>query len=196
MLTHTKRFFQLSGITVFASMLVLGAAATASADHDDFDIKVVIKEECEDGVNKPIKRTIKSEGFFQYDPTISNPNGKNGNSRSPFPFWDKVDFDIDDFDGVGVPESFDSIIETLDAGDGGVALSKNLIKGSFQTFVDNDTGLGIGNRVLSLSGTVVADKDGNGKIVVGKINGYDTANGCTYTGKFKGKRPKPSEDPS
>jgi len=51
-------------------MLVLGGAGvnSAQADHDDFAGKTVIKEECHNGTNKPIKRKIKSEGFFRFDP--------------------------------------------------------------------------------------------------------------------------------
>jgi len=191
MFIRTKRLFQLSLIAVFAMVLVLGMAVTASADHDSFDTKVVIKEECHNGTDNPIKRTIKSEGFFRYDPDHTTPNeqGKNGGVTSPFPGWTSVDFDVDDFDGVGVPEQFESLIETHDLGMGGTALTKNLIKGKYQTFVDNDLGVGIGNRILSLSGTIVADKDGNGKKVVGKIYGHDSTANCIYVGKFKGKRP-------
>ena len=98
MLTQTKRLFQLSLITVFASMLVLGAAATASADHDDLDIKVTIKEECHNGTDKPIKRTIKSTGSMPVRPVGGNLVGKNGGTNlSPFPGFTVDFFIIDDF---------------------------------------------------------------------------------------------------
>jgi len=181
MLTHTKRFFQLSGITLFASMLVLGAAATASADHDRLTGKTVIKEECHNGTDKPIKTTIKSVFQIFFDPSSGNLPSKNG-GNTLFPAQGLFQIHIFDFDGENLSESF------YDVGDaGGVALSKNLKKGTFQVIMDNNSSATVGNRVLSLSGTVVANKDGDGKKVVGKINGHDTANDCIYVGKFKGK---------
>ena len=184
MFTHTKRLFQLSLITLFASMLVLGVAATASADHTSLDIKTVIKEECHNGTDKPIKRKIKSFGDIRLNPTNSNLQSLNacGNAcDTPYPSWDEFSISIDDFDGVGVSETFEDI---GGFGNAGVALTKNLKKGKFQTVVEN----GAGDRVLSLSGTVVVDNDGNTQKVVGKINGYDTTSNCIYTGKFTAKR--------
>jgi hypothetical protein len=194
MFTRTKKLFQLSFITLVAAILFLGTMGvnTALADHDTFDMKFNIKVECHNGTDKPTKSKIKSTGTFRYDPNNTNLKGTGG-GNSPFPNWNTVDiFIIDDFDGVGVPESFQSIVEEGLSGVGlaGTALTKNGKKGTFQTFVDNDLGTGIGSRVLSLSGKIVADKEnGDGLKVVGKIYGHDTANDCIYVGKFKGKRP-------
>lgn len=186
MLTHTKKIFQLSLITLFAGMMVLGVAATASADHTSLDLKIVIKEECHNGTDKPIKRIIKSFGNMTLDPTNTNLQSLNacGNScDTPYPSWDSFFINIDDFDGVANNQSFWNIGPF---GAAGVSLTKNLKKGTFQTVVDSDSSSTVGNRVLSLSGKVVSDKKAGDLLkIVGKINGYDSTAECTYVGKFK-----------
>jgi hypothetical protein len=193
MFTRTKRLFQLSLITVFAAVLFLGTAGvnTALADHTTLDIKVVIKEECHNGTDKPTKRTIKSAGTLQIDPTNTNLQSTNacGNAcDTPYPSWDSITITIADFDGVAISETFSN---TGASGEAGVALTKNLKSGKFQTTVDNVAGATVGDRVLSLSGSVVSDKKlGDLLKMVGKINGTDNTLKCTYVGKLKGK-PQP-----
>jgi hypothetical protein len=71
-------------------------------------------------------------------------------------------------------------------GNRGIALTKNFIKGTFHTSMFNV--YSGGNRLLALSGVIVAEKDGDAKKISGKIAGRDWGNRCIYTGKFKGKQ--------
>ncbi|MDH3256012.1 MAG: hypothetical protein OEM27_00170 [Nitrospinota bacterium] len=190
MLNYPTKLFQLSLITIFTTLLFLGTAGVNIAlappvpnSVDSLEGKTVIKETCFKGPDKPVVRKIKSDFFMQIDKSaLRNQMSKNG-GLTPFPSWTQVIFDIFDFDGQGNLGGFD--------GTDGVALSKNLKKGTFQVFVNN------GNPIfLSLSGVLVVDKNGNSTKIVGKINGSDTTNDCIYQGSFNGKRPKSSEDPS
>jgi len=198
-LTHTKRLFQLSLITLFASMLVLGGAGvnTALADHDDeLQGKLVVKETCHNGSDKPIKRTIKSTFEMVIDPFNSNLLLKDGVGLSPFPAWDFVSILIHDYDGNGNSKLFDSIGGATGNGDKGIALTKNLRKGAFHTNVDDNTNT---SNVWGISGVIVAEKKevkaGNAvKKLSGKITGVDTFNQCVYKGKIKGKNNCPEDD--
>jgi hypothetical protein len=76
------------------------------ASHQ-FDIKVIIKEECHAGPDKPTKRIIKSEGAFQYISNKDNLPGKSGSGLTPFPKWDSVRLTISNFEIItGNPDEF------------------------------------------------------------------------------------------
>jgi hypothetical protein len=189
MFTRTKRLFQLSLITVFATLLFLGTIGinTALANHNELEGKIVLKETCDNGVgNKPSKRTIKSAMEFRFlSNTATNPT-VNGDF-TPFPAWTDSNFYIADFDGLGTPLILD--------GNEAVAPSKNGKTGTFVQSVDNVDGATQGTFVLSLSGKVKRNKDndpqnqpGDAAKIVGKVVGYDQSTLCTYVGKFKLKR--------
>lgn len=185
MIPYNKRGFQLSLFTVFITLLFMGTVGVNTAlAADFFAIKVVIKEECFIGPGKPVKRTIKSEGQFAYAENVNNLKGKNGVLLSPFPFWDDVRLTINNFEPNGNTEILFATNNT--SGDAGIALSKNLLTGTFQTIMDSGNGV-VGNRFMAISGKLVVDKDGEGQKVVAKITGYDGTRECTYNGKFKGK---------
>jgi hypothetical protein len=178
MFTHTKRLFQLSLITFFATFLLLGTAGVTTAlAFDALSVVFNTKETCLNGSDKPIVRKSKSRAGIVIEPSPGNQISKNGGT-TPFPSWNSVTFGIVKFGSL----EFVSL-EGVD----GVALSKNLKKGIFQTFVNNE------NITLSASGVLVVDNDGNSKKIAGKFNGYDTINDCIYQGSFKGKRQKPLE---
>jgi len=189
MITYNKRGFQLSLITIFTTLLFLGTVGINTAlATDQFIIKVAIKEVCFDGPGKPFKRTIKSGGIFAYTPNSGNLGG--GATTSPFPLWDSVLLQITNFELDNSLENFFNSNDT--PGNAGIALSKNLRKGTFHTFLDSSVSGGpVGTRFMALSGKLVVDKDGEGQKVFAKITGYDGTRDCTYNGKFKGKRQVP-----
>jgi hypothetical protein len=188
MFTHTKRLIQLSLVTLFTTLLFLGMAGVSSAvliNSDNYNnVKVVIKEECHNGTDKPTRRTIKSAASFHYFPTSTNMAGKNGVNISPFPLWDSSVLRIYDFEINGNEEYFYSTHTTV--GNAGIALTKNLKTGTFRTVMDSLQDANVGGRLIALSGKLKIDENGNGQKIVGKITGYDASNNCTYDGKFKG----------
>jgi hypothetical protein len=189
MLSHTKRLFQLSLIPFFTALLFLGTMGANSALADGLPINVVIKEKCHNDTDKPTKRIIKSGGSFQYTKNAGNLSSKNGLGHSPFPLWDSSLLEITEFEIIsGDPEI---LFNTNNSpGDAGIALTKNLKTGTFQTIVNSAMpGNPVGNRFMALSGKLVVGEFGQPLKVVGKITGYDGTRNCTYVGKFKGKAP-------
>ena len=171
MFTHTKRLFQLSLITLFTTLFFLGAMGvnSAFADHDFFEGKIKLKITCFNSEGKPTKEKIKTPFTMWINPDDLNPSVPDGEIL-PFSFWTSVFINIPGLDEfLGVP--------------GGVALSKNNKKGTFQAFLENAGG----TRLLSINGTLVAGKDGNSKKITGKVKGSDILFGCIYDGKFKAK---------
>jgi len=192
MFTHTKRWFQLlltTILTTLLSLITVEVSTAADFNEDQLQGKLIIKETCGAGApGKPAVsvRKIKSTFTMTIDPHDNNLKGKDGTSASPFAIWEFVSITIDNFDGVN-PETFLSGPGSdPNNGNRGIALTKNFIKGEFHTSTFNvNTG---GNRLLALSGVIVAEKDGDAKKISGKIAGRDWGNRCIYTGKFKGKQ--------
>lgn len=198
MLTHTKRIFQLSLVTLFTILLFLGTAGVNTALAGTFDTLVgtlVIKEECDKGPDKPDKRTIKSTFRLVITKHSGNRQGTDlcgVNCRSPYPSWSDLTFTIDNFESNGDPKLFYGLTWSGSSlpGKAGTALTKNLKSGTFQAYGDSLAGPDIGNHQMTLSGKLVTDKKtGVTQKMVGKINGHDHTANCTYVGKFKGKKP-------
>ena len=178
MFTHIKRLFQLSLITIFTTLLLLGSIGVSTAlAIDALGVMFKTKETCFNGADKPIVTKSISTAGILIDPSPGNQISNNG-GITPFPSWRGVTFGIVKFGSLEFV-SFEGV--------DGVALSKNLKKGTFQAFVNNT------NITLSVSGVLAVDDDGNSTKIAGKVNGYDTTNDCIYQGSFKGKRQKPLE---
>ena len=197
MFARTQRLFQLSLITVFATLFFLGTAGvnTALAGQIDFlEGKTVIKEQCDNGTGKLTKRTIKSTFTLTLFKDSGNQEGKDAcgtGCLSPFPQLSDVFFDVHDFFGPG-----NLILRGLwnKPPPAGLALTKNGKTGTFQALVTTST-----FTHWTLNGKIVADgKTGVSKQVVGEINGYSTEfrSDCTYVGKFKGTFSDPPAPPA
>jgi hypothetical protein len=196
MFTRTKKSFQFSLITIFAALLFLGTVGINTAlagTSDTLEGKTVIKELCDNGPDKPTKRTIKSTFRFIIIKHLGNREGTDacGNGcLSPYPSWRDLDFRVDDFETNGNPETFVGLTWSGSSlpGKSGTALTKNLKSGTFQAYGDSLSGSDVGNRQMTFTGNLVTDKKtGVTQKIVGKINGHDHTANCTYVGKFKGK---------
>jgi len=184
--TYTKRGFQLSLITVFATVLFMGTAGvnTVLATPDEIvEGKLVIKEECINyrNVSKPFKRTIKSAFTMIIAKHLNNLNGTDNcgfNCISPYPILNNISLLVDEFFVDGTSNNFIKASDPAAA----VALTKNLKQGTFKSVVWDTQ-----NTILSLTGKIVTDKKtGVTKKIVGKIDGYTSGDsGCIYVGKFK-----------
>jgi hypothetical protein len=82
MFNHLKRLFQLSLITIFASLLFLGVAGTPTAQAEILEGLFKGKEYCNDGEGKAVKRKIKDPFVIDIDrsgtdilATITFPDG-------------------------------------------------------------------------------------------------------------------------
>jgi hypothetical protein len=190
MFFRTKKLFQLSLITIFTTVFFLGImGANPALAFEKFLVgDTVIKETCHKGIEKPIKKTIKSA--FRMSLFVPSTNLKGANDCgnfciTPFPDWDDIKLDVLDFNGPGTFITFFGL--TFNSGKAGTAWTNNLKSGTFQAFLDNSPGIDVGIIQMSLSGKLVVF-NGTGIItkIVGKITGHDSAANCTYTGKFKG----------
>jgi hypothetical protein len=190
MFTRTKKSFQLSLITIFATLLLLGTASLNTAfagTRDTLEGKAVIKEQCDNGADKPTKQTIKTDVTMDIFKDADNREGTDACGAaclSPYPAWIDLWMDMPGFIRVIGLTYSGSVLP----GKAGTALTKNLKSGKFHAFMDNVGGSDVGNLQLEITGTIVSNKKtGVTKKIAGKISGHDHTKFCTYVGKFKAK---------
>jgi hypothetical protein len=168
-MNETQRLFQLTLITVFSSMLVLGVAVTASADPDLHAGSLKGKQTCDNGVTVT-KEKVKTDGIsVQIDP-------------NPFPEFDLT------VSIAGTGTGFDGPFSGS-----GVAVPKNKKVAEFHAEVSHTNG-----QQLYLTGKFIVDPKTSDPDVVkttSKVFGIDPVNQCVLVGTLKTKISPPAPPP-
>jgi hypothetical protein len=161
-LNQTKRLFQLSLITLFISILVLGVAATDSAGKSiPLDGKISGKIYCDDGSANAEIMKIKNDVQIFYE------------ANDPSPPDTKVSTTVISPD-IGI------LIFT------GLALFKNKTTGTFLLHGSDSFGADI---EYTMAGNFKNDKNGFIKQIGGKVHWLSNHSSCFSSLKFKAKRP-------